>query len=141
MSIVFTKLDVISSTKMGNLLCVKIAPIEFVEWLKKEMSTRTWGIRETAQRAELSHPTISDIVTNGKQPSFDTVLALSKIFNQEPVNLLRAAGLLPPVRDSDPLASEAAHLVGLLPEEQKQVAVDYIRFLVEMEEKKGRGKK
>jgi hypothetical protein len=73
MSIVFTKLDKTSSTKSVILSRMREAPKEFIDWLKKEMEVRNWGIRETAIKVGVSHPTISDIVTNGRLPSFETV--------------------------------------------------------------------
>ena len=71
------------------------APDEFVSWLKQEFEKRNWAIRAAARRIGVSHPTISDIVTLQKQPSYETCLAIANAFNKPPEWVLRMAGLLP----------------------------------------------
>ena len=73
------------------------APDEFVSWLKQEFEKRNWAIRAAARRIGVSHPTISDIVTLQKQPSYETCLAIANAFNKPPEWVLRLAGLLPKV--------------------------------------------
>jgi len=73
------------------------APEEFVSWLKQEFEKRNWAIRAAARRIGVSHPTISDIVTLQKQPSYETCMAIAKAFNKSPVWILRLAGLLPKI--------------------------------------------
>ena len=131
MSIVSTKLDVISSTKSDILMCVKTVPKEFVNLLKKEMAARNWGVRKTAQEAGVSHPTISDIVTNEKPPSFDTVMALAKTFAKSPVALLRLSGLLPPEPDVSPQAEEMLNLIGQLGLEDQEELVKIAKMKID----------
>ena len=94
MSILSTKLDEISSTIPVILITVKTVPQAFTNWLKSEMEARNWGIRETAAKVGVSHPTISDILTNGKTPSLDTIKALAKTFRKKDVTLLRLAEMI-----------------------------------------------
>jgi transcriptional regulator with XRE-family HTH domain len=135
MSIVITRLVKTSSTKSRMIFIMKNAPDEFINWLKGEMGARNWGVRETAKQVGVSHPTISDILTNGIQPSLDTVLALAKKFNYDPVTLLRLSGLLPPVVEENQVVKEICYLAGILPAEKQENVRDYIRWTVEISEK------
>lgn len=72
------------------------APAEFVKKIKHRMETENLGIRQLARKIGVSHPTVTELVTYGKKPSFDTCLALAEWLNQSPVSVLREAGLLPP---------------------------------------------
>ena len=122
MSILSTILDKTSSTKSDIIFCMKLAPKESITWLKHEMESRNLGVRETAIRVGVSHPTISDIITNGKQPSFETTLALAKAFDKSSIYLLRLFGLLPPEREYVPLLDDwNAIFSELMPEEQEEL--------------------
>lgn len=131
MSIVSTKLDEISSTKSDILFFMRVAPKEFTDWLSTEMNHRNWGVRDTAQRAGLSHPTISDILTNGKQPSLDTVIALARTFNKSPVYLARLAKLLPEESGISPVMEEMLHLLGQLDPDDQEELIKIARMKLE----------
>jgi transcriptional regulator with XRE-family HTH domain len=124
-----------SSTKSVIILLVNTVPIEFIEWLRGEMKSKNWGMRETARQCNVSHPTIVAIF-NGERPSFETVMALHKTFNKEPVGLLRLAGLLPPEKDENQKMLEARYLLSLLPLDQQEIALGIIQHLVEENHKK-----
>lgn len=128
MSIVSTKMDKTSSTKSVILIGMKSAPREFVEWLRAELDKRNLGIREAATIVGVSHPTISDILTNEKRPSFDTVMALAAAFRKDPVSLLRLAGLLPPQPEATPKTDELDHLANMLGEEDLQDVIEYAKM-------------
>jgi transcriptional regulator with XRE-family HTH domain len=122
MSIVFTKLDETSSTKSDTIFYMANAPKEFIDWLNIEIKKRNLGIRETASKVGVSHPTNSDIVTNGKKPSLDTVLKLAKAFEKSPVFLARLAGLIPPEPEYIPLLDEwNSVFYELTPEDQQEI--------------------
>ena len=114
--------------QIGYSFFMNTAPKEFIEWLKGEMLSRNWGVRETAQRVGVSHPTISDILSNEKKPSFDTVIALSKTFKKSPVNLLRLAGMLPPEPEVTIQEEEILNTIRLL----DQKAIEEILLLAKM---------
>jgi transcriptional regulator with XRE-family HTH domain len=71
------------------------APVEFIELIKAKMEKENLGITQLARKLSVSHPTITELVTYGNQPSFDTCLALSGWLGISPVSTLRHAGLLP----------------------------------------------
>ena len=72
------------------------APEAFVQKIKDKMTAENIGVTQLARKLKVSHPTMVELVTYGKKPSFDTCLALAGWFNQSPVSVLREAGLLPP---------------------------------------------
>jgi len=72
------------------------APTKFVQKIKDKMSSQNIGVTELSRKLKVSHPTVVDLVTYSKKPSFDTCIALAAWFNQSPVSILREAGLLPP---------------------------------------------
>lgn len=105
------------------------APAEFQEWLRKNMSERDWGIREMARQAKVSPPTITDIATFGKQPSFDTCLALARAFGVPPVEVLVRAGLLPPPSGWTPDREEWGALFDALSDDDRENLLDLARIM------------
>jgi plasmid maintenance system antidote protein VapI len=108
-----------TTTKMGTIIIVKDAPQEFLEWFRNELQTRNWGIREAAQRVGVSHPTISEIVTYEKQPSYETCIAIASALGQRQVFILRLAGLLEKeIRDRE---ANLSYKINKLPDEDQDV--------------------
>jgi transcriptional regulator with XRE-family HTH domain len=135
MSILSTNLDKTTTTKSVILFYVKTAPEELVNWLKSSMKERNWGIRETAQHVGVSHPTISDIVTSGKLPSFDTCLALANTFGKSPVYLLRLAGMLPQEPEISPHKEELIHILDQLDPEEQDELLDFAKIKLERQQR------
>jgi len=65
-----------------------------------------------ARRIGVSHPTITDIITYGNMPSFDTCIKLSKWLNISEETGLRRSGLLPLEPDSDDWVEEMNNKIG-----------------------------
>ena len=70
--------------------------MEFIEKIKAKMSAENISVRELARILGVSHPTVTELVTYGHRPSFDTCIALAKWLKQTDVSTLREGGLLPP---------------------------------------------
>ncbi len=70
--------------------------MEFIEKIKAKMSAENISVRELARILGVSHPTVTELVTYGHRPSFDTCIALAKWLKQTDISTLREAGLLPP---------------------------------------------
>lgn len=79
---------------------------EFLQMIKARMKEENLGIRELARRIGVSHPTITDIVTYGNMPSFDTCNKLSKWLNISEEAGLRKSGLLPLKPETDEWVEE-----------------------------------
>lgn len=90
--------------------------------------------RETARRAGISHPLISDILNGGK-PSLETCSVLAELFKTPPEEVLRMAGLLPHKAEKDVIIEHAEYLMEHLSPEKQQQAVEFLQFLVTQEEK------
>ena len=79
---------------------------DFLQMIKAHMKEENLGIRELARIIGVSHPTITDIVTYGNMPSFDTCNKLSKWLNISEETGLRKSGLLPLKPDTDEWVEE-----------------------------------
>lgn len=103
------------------------------DWLTTHMKNNNLGTRETARRAGISHPLISDIL-NGGRPSLETCTVLAELFKTPPEQVLRMAGLLPPKAHKDVIKERADYLLARLSPEKQLQAVEYLEFLVTREE-------
>lgn len=95
---------------------MKKANPEFVKAIKDKMDTDNVGIRELARIVKVSHPTITDIVTYGNMPSFDTCIALSGWLNVPEEVGLRMSGLLKPKQTYDEWVETMNYRLNLVPE-------------------------
>ncbi len=112
-------------------------PTKLAEWLQKNMDERNWGVRETARRAHVSHPTISDVL-NGGAVSFDTCRALAKLFGVKVDFVLRLAGLLEPVQDSSETIEEIVNMTMELPEDDQEEVLQFIKMRIRIAEERGK---
>ncbi len=84
------------------------------------------GITDLARIIGVSHPTVTELVTYGKRPSFDTCIALASWLGQSPILTLREAGLFPPGHDDEIKWEDWKYLISqLTPQEEanmKQMA-------------------
>lgn len=130
MSRVSAKMETGFSTRLVRLANMKSAPSDLIRWLDQNMKNHNWGVRETARRAGLSHPTVSDIL-NGIQPSEKTCKALAKLFRTSPEVVLRMAGHLPPLLDTDPLTEEGIGVLTGLEGEHLKRAVKLLHLIAD----------
>jgi DNA-binding XRE family transcriptional regulator len=112
------------------------APLEFIQWFTDELDTRNLGMRDAAKLIGVSHPTITEIVTYHKQPSFDTCLKIAKAFDENPVVVLRRAALLPPAPAGDDLIEQALYDLGGIPIIDKEDILEYIKMRKQIAERR-----
>ena len=105
------------------------SPPEFVDWLKGELESRNLGIREGARLIGISHPTLSDIVTNGKRPSFETCIAIASAFQMQPEKVLRLSGLLPKINQARASQEDWEYLLATAHPEDRETAMVLLRAL------------
>jgi transcriptional regulator with XRE-family HTH domain len=96
----------------------------FGTWLTLQMKECGWSSRETARRAELSPTLITNIVSQGDSPSFDTCAALARAFNKPVTELLHLAGLVPADPGYDSETEELLHLFRQLDDVGRQDLLD-----------------
>lgn len=124
--------------KINGKMYSPVSILEFHNWLQQEMKKRGWSQADLAREAGLSRGAVGNVLRQEREPGKGFLIGIAQALRLPPEEVFRIAGILPDTNEDDSYAKEAAHLVGLLPEEKKQIAVDYIRFLLEMEEKKRR---
>lgn len=119
-----------------NVKIKQQAPIEFVDRIKAKMEVENLGITQLARKLGVSHPTMTELITYGNKPSFDTCMALSEWLGISPVSALRAAGLLPASGGEKITKDDWEHMLQqLTPEEQ-----DEIYSIMDMKIKRRHGK-
>ena len=107
---------------------------EFLQLIKVRMNEENLGIRELARRIGVSHPTITDIVTYGNMPSFDTCNKLSKWLNISEEAGLRKSGLLPLKPDTDEWVEEMNNKISQIKDPtRREMAKKVLDTLVEDE--------
>ncbi len=111
-------------------------PTEIASWLQKNMDAKNWGVRETARRAHISHPIISDIL-NGGQPSFETCKALANLFGVKPEFLFRVARLLDPIPPENETIQEIAFVVSSLPKDEQAGILEFAKMRARIALEKG----
>lgn len=108
---------------------------EFLQMIKARMKEENLGIRELARRIGVSHPTITDIVTYGNMPSFDTCNKLSKWLNISEEAGLRKSGLLPLKPETDEWVEEMNDkIVQIKDPTRREMAKKVLDTLVEDEQ-------
>lgn len=70
--------------------------IAFVPWLVAELEDRGWSQRQLAKRASMSATSVSQVITEQRDPSPDFCIAIAHALRLPPEDVLRRAGHLPP---------------------------------------------
>jgi transcriptional regulator with XRE-family HTH domain len=109
----------------------------FGKWLENQLEERGFTQSELARRARLTQSSISLVISGARQPGPDLVSAVARGLKLPPEQVYRAAGLLPPARDADPLTEEGIHILGQLEGEDKEEAIRQLRLRLEVAEKRG----
>lgn len=111
---------------MVNLFCLMT---DFIAWLQNELNKRGWAQIELTRRGGISSGAVSKVMSGERKPGPDICNAIAIAFHIPAEDVFRAAGLLPTKPEDDPLTREAEYLLSQLPEEKKQQAINFIRFL------------
>ena len=115
---------------------MKKSPPEFVARVKTKMAEENLGINDLARRIGVSHPTITEIVTYGNQPSFNTCVALAPWLGESVEMTARSAGLLSSKIDLDETTEHSEHILeNFKYPTTKKRALEYLEFLRNQEEK------
>ena len=103
---------------------------EFVKWLLDEMETKGISQAELARRSNITQGTISRIVSGERNIGFDVCVAISKALKIAPENVLRAAGLLPPVAANVSETENLLFLFDQMTNSKKKDLLNYAQFLL-----------
>lgn len=99
------------------------APKDFIDWLNLRFNEHGWSMRQGAKAIGVSHPIISNILTAGQKPSFETCVLIAQAFGFSEVEIFRKAGLISRDQEIDEIATEVLHnLAGLSEEDKREIA-------------------
>lgn len=96
--------------------------------LNEEMKRRNLGIRQTASVIGTSHPTVSRALA-GDKISFEFAVQLSPFLRLPAEQVMRLAGLLPPVSERTEQTDRLLYLFNQLDPDKKQDLLGYAEFL------------
>lgn len=107
---------------------------ELAVWLDRQMKERNWSIRETARRANLSHPLVSDIL-KGLKPTAHTCKALAGVFGEKDITVMRMAGIVDSEPDTDPWVETQKHKLARLRPSLRDVAANVLNSLLDQQDR------
>lgn len=106
----------------------------------QELNKREWSQAELARRCSTTTATISRIINGERQIGTDVANAVAIALKLPPEDVFRRAGLLPPDPELDPQLEEINYLLATLPPDLQEEALRYLRYIINQQDKKARGK-
>lgn len=104
---------------------------EFVQWFVELLSSKNLHITSAAKFIGVSHPTISKIITDHERPSCETCMAIADAFKLRREFVLRKAGWLKSIPESDDIIEQILIDMGAIPIEAKRTAARMVRAIRE----------
>lgn len=104
---------------------------DFPEWLNDELRKRSWNQSDLARRAGISRTAVSNVLSRKRQAGWEVCNAIARAFRLPAPEILRVAGLLPPLPIETPFTKEFKDLFSGLSPKDKEAALRYLRFLVQ----------
>ena len=119
-----------------------MADISFAIWLEAQLQEQGISQAELARRAGVTRGAINGILTGARGPGTDLAKGIARALKLPEDEVMIAAGLMSPKPKEDKGQKEIDYLYhNLKKQSSKDQAVDFLRHLVELEEKNGRSKK
>ena len=101
----------------------------FGEWLQKELTAQRITQADLSRLSGITTAQISRLISESRGIGVSAANAIAIALNIPPQEVFRAAGLLPPQPQEDPLVNLITYLSEQLPtDEDKQDAAEYIRL-------------
>jgi transcriptional regulator with XRE-family HTH domain len=110
----------------------------FWSWAERELQQRGLSWYRVEREAGLSNAAISRRARELLPPTFETCIAIARVFNLPDENVLRYAGLIRRKPPEDPIFEQARHYFNQLSEDEKDIILSQMRALVERRERKER---
>lgn len=112
----------------------------FAEWLREQMDARELSQADMVRlsRDAISNAQISRILSGQRKPGEDTLNGIARAFGLSPVQVYRAAGLLPPDKSIDALTEEGIEILHELEPSEKEDAIRYLRLRRQVQEERGK---
>lgn len=99
------------------------------------MSAENLGVTQLARKIGVSHPTITELVTYGNKPSFDTCVALSGWLGQSTILTIKEAGLLPSSLDEEIRLEDWKHLISQSTPDEEEETKQILTMKIERRQK------
>jgi transcriptional regulator with XRE-family HTH domain len=113
----------------------------FSLWLLNELEKRNWQPADLAKKARISRGSLSNILSNYRNPGPNLCLAIAQALNEPPEKVFRLAGLLPPLPggEDEQISREVMDILRNMSPENRQDLLNYARYRYQQQEGK-RGK-
>jgi transcriptional regulator with XRE-family HTH domain len=102
---------------------------EFGDWLSTEAHKRGWSQNELARRAGKGSSTMSMIASGQNKPGYNFCIAVARALSLPGEEVLRRAGLLPPVAPAIEERDEVLGILGRLNESARRIVLAMLRGL------------
>jgi transcriptional regulator with XRE-family HTH domain len=104
---------------------------EFIKWLMEEMTTNGWTNSELARRAGVVPSTVSMVLSRRQRPGLEFCVGIARALHVPPEEVLRLAGLLPPLPSTVEEEEEIIAILRSLPANIRAVVLLEMRGLKE----------
>jgi len=101
----------------------------FVDWLTTEVERRGWNNSELARRAGVGHSTVSQVLSLQQNPGLGFCIGVARAFDIPPEDVLRLAGLLPPLPPAVKEEREIVRLIRSIGVQAREVVMAQLRAL------------
>jgi transcriptional regulator with XRE-family HTH domain len=108
--------------------------ITIADWIEEELKKRHWSRAELAKRSGVSESQISRFMSGQRGIGEKSIRKIADALNYPPQKIFEMAGLLPKEKGKDSRVAEATHLFSLLPDEQKESVLIFMRALIREKE-------
>lgn len=106
---------------------------KLVTWVENKLVDRNWSIREFGRQVGISHTHAARIVNGESRPSISLCHDIADVFDVPRQEVMRIAGLLPPVPEMDADLEEALYLFEQLPDTERHLILVQLRALAKLE--------
>ena len=111
---------------------------KFGDWLRETLREKRISQAELARRIGVTAAQISHLILGERGTTPETLRLIADALNMPYEEVLRIAGILPPIPKKDIMEEKADYLYQQLNQENKQKAIEYLEFLNQQENKAGR---
>jgi transcriptional regulator with XRE-family HTH domain len=103
--------------------------LDFAEWLRDQINLHGWSQAEFSRRSGISAPQITRLLNREQRPGEDSIIGISRALGLPTETVLRAAGILPPIQETEDIIERILYELGGTKIETKQQALEIIRAL------------
>jgi transcriptional regulator with XRE-family HTH domain len=99
------------------------------DYLNTEIEDRGWSKRELARRADVSSTQVTDVMNDRTNAGADFCVAVARALGEPPEDILRLAGILPPLPPAVQEEREIVRLVRSIGDQTRQTVMTMLRAL------------